>query len=186
MTRARSDLHGRHPAVLRTAVLRTAAALATAVLIVPIAACSQPPPDVADLDRDSTEVTYTFVGASTPPQYHKEYRIDVVHGRATIRVGGYGTVDGTAAPKHTVTATVGAAAWNDMTDRLNELPTRDHTADGCTGGSTFEVTVTTDGRRLAHSQAYACGSEFDAVAAPFTQFIAPIEGLFDMSRLLSD
>ncbi|MFW0796945.1 hypothetical protein AAFP30_24280 [Gordonia sp. CPCC 205515] len=126
------------------------------------------------------------MGPSTAPDYHDEYRIVVEHGNATLAIGGYGTVDGSTPPRHTETKPVDAEQWSALTSRIDALPSGKNVAShGCTGGSTYGVTVNDDGDIVKDTQAYACGADADAVSAPFTQFIEPIESLFDMQALLN-
>lgn len=140
--------------------------------------------DTASLDQATTKVDYTYVGSSTAPQYHREYRIVVAGGSATISVGTYGTVDGSTPPIRTETKPVDAARWKQLTDRVDELPDHSSTAtNGCTGGSTYGVTINANGKQRLATSVYACGADHDAKAKPFTDFIAPVESLFDMASL---
>ena len=82
-------------ATTRTVLTATVSLIGCATVVLTGCSSDSSAPDPA------TAISYTFIGPTVSPTHHTEYRIDVTDDSATVKVGGYGTVDGDAAAKAT-------------------------------------------------------------------------------------
>ncbi len=136
-------------------------------------------------DGESSQVasiTYTSIGSSTPPQFHQEYEIVVEDGEASIRIGTYGTVDGSEEPIGTDTVPVGDEVWSELARASAALPA--HAGDDdCTGGTTLLVEVVLEDGSERSTEVYDCGPDGDEAAEQLEDFIDPVLSLFDVDEL---
>lgn len=137
-------------------------------------------------DEPTTEsvsaISYTYVGSSTAPEFHQEYRVVVKPEEATIRVGTYGTVDGSEEPAGTATVAITDEIWSGLVAETASLPSGDD-ADGCTGGSTRTIKVE-DADGSAHSATIEdCGSANEGASEQLEDLIEPVLALFDLDEL---
>ncbi|GED98832.1 hypothetical protein [Gordonia crocea] len=162
---------------MAAARLRLAAAIGlTGIIATMLVGCTS--------TESTTAITYSFVGSSVAPAYHTEYRIDVRDGRATIRVGSYGTVDETESPRATESKKISDKQWRSLIGGLDRLPSSAD-AKGCTGGSTFRVTAADEAKTLLDTTVYACGDANQAKADALADFIKPVSSMFDIEALRS-
>lgn len=137
-------------------------------------------------DEPTTEsvstITYTYVGSSTPPEFHQEYRIVVDAEEATIRVGTYGTVDGSEEPVGTATVAITDEIWSDLVADTASLPSGEDD-DGCTGGSTRTVEVEDADGPVRDASIHDCGSANEQASEQLEDVIEPVLALFDLDEL---
>ncbi len=127
-------------------------------------------------------ITYTYVGSSTAPGFHQEYRIELTPGGAKIRVGTYGTVDGSEEPEGTATVALTEEIWSDLVAGTTSLPSGDDD-DGCTGGSTRTVEVEEADGQARSTSIYDCGSANEEASEQLEDVIDPVLALFDLDEL---
>lgn len=140
--------------------------------VLPLAA-----PAAADPGTAGPTVTYSHVGPSTSPQYHTEYVITVRGGVATAKVGGYGTVDGTAGPAKTETKRLDYAAQRALVQNAASLPAS-ATGTPCSGASTSRLTYEMGRAAPRTTVAYTCAAGDRGDAAAISRYMAPVEKLF--------
>ncbi|WP_229054182.1 hypothetical protein [Aeromicrobium sp. Leaf350] len=141
--------------------------------------------DDSDEDVDTASVDsiqYTVIGPSTPPQFHQEYVVEITAEEATIRVGTYGTVDGSEEPAGTATVTVTDEVWADLVDGAGSLPS-EAGDDGCTGGSTLTVEVERDDGSTSSTEVYGCSENSDDLADELEDLFEPVLSQFDLDEL---
>ncbi len=127
-------------------------------------------------------IMYTYVGSSTAPDFHQEYVIEVTPEEATIRVGSYGTVDGSEEPEGTVTVPITDEVWSELVADTSTLPSGED-ADGCTGGSTRTVEVEEADGQARSTSIYDCGSANEKASEQLEDVIDPVLALFDLDEL---
>ncbi len=127
----------------------------------------------AVLPADTT-ITYSFQDSSVPPQYHRSYVLTVTQDESTIVVDSYGDVlaEETVAtsPEVWQGLSAGAEAIADLSPAVLE--------DGCTGGTSFDVSVTVPEESLVQLSADLCGGENEQVEAAVNDWIAAARAQF--------
>lgn len=146
--------------------------LACAALPLVAAAPAQAAPGAA-----GPTVTYSSVGPATAPEYHVEYVITVRGGVATAKVGGYGTVDGTAKPARTETKRLDHAAQRALVQTAPSIPAP-ATGTPCPGASTSRLTYEMGRAAPRKTVAYSCAAGDRGDAAAISRYMAPVERLF--------
>ena len=134
-------------------------------------------PAAADPGTAGPTVTYSYVGPSTAPEYHVEYVITVRDGVATAKVGGYGTVDGTAKPAKTETKRLDYATQRALVQTAPSIPAP-ATGTPCPGASTTRLTYRAVGAAPRSTVAYSCASGDRGDAAAISRYTAPVDNLF--------
>ncbi|MCA0158117.1 hypothetical protein LB823_18125 [Tsukamurella sp. M9C] len=134
-------------------------------------------PVQAEPDAGSPTVTYSHVGPSTAPEYHVEYVITVRGGVATAKVGGYGTVYGTADPAKTETKRLDYATQRALVQNAASLPAP-ATGTPCPGASTTRLTYRAAGAAPRRTVAYTCAAGDRGDAAAISRYTAPVDTLF--------
>lgn len=133
----------------------------------------------AEPDAGSPTVSYSYVGPSTAPEYHIEYVITVRGGVATAKVGGYGTVDGTAKPAKTETKRLDYATQRALVQTAPSIPAP-ATGAPCPGASTSRLTYEFGRAAPRKTVAYSCASGDPGRIAAIKAYIAPVEKQFDV------
>ncbi|BDD84171.1 hypothetical protein TPB0596_39340 [Tsukamurella pulmonis] len=149
-----------------------------AAVLVPFAAPAQAAPDGAGGPAGPT-VTYSYVGPATAPQYHQEYVIEVRDGVATAKVGGYGTVDGTAKPAKTQTERLDYPAQRALVQTAPSIPAS-ATGTPCPGAATYRLTYRNPGSEPKRTVAYTCASGDRGDFAALARYIDPVAKQLDV------
>ena len=143
-----------------------------------------PPSDLppADLSPAAT-VTYEFHDSSVPPPYHRSYVLTFDRTGARLVVDSYGEV---LADRATA---VPAEAWNQVAQAFGGI--RDITVvepeQGCTGGTSFMVSVADGGATSFRLHGSECGGVNSDAAERVAQWVGPVRALFGpMSELAPD
>ncbi|WP_019202165.1 hypothetical protein [Tsukamurella sp. 1534] len=129
-------------------------------------------------------ITYVYIGPSTSMKTHREYRITVRDGVATIRVGNYSSVWGTAPPTATETATLDATTWRALSANVDALP-RAAAGQPCPGAAQHRVEYAIGKAKPRVTLAYTCATGGAGDVRALKAYIAPVEAKFDMDRLLA-
>lgn len=130
---------------------------------------------------DEATVSYAYVDASVPPQYHRSVTLTVTREDAHIVVDSYGDV---LADERTPTP---AAVWETLGATLpavEGLSVADP-AQACTGGTAIRLTVATPADTLVDLDPQFCGGSNDALEAPIGAWIAPARELFPAMDVLA-
>lgn len=144
--------------------------LALATLTV---ACTTKDTSMESLPDDAV-ITYAYHDSSVPPQYHRSLTLTVTREESRIVVDSYGTVlaDETSATPPDVWATL--AKNLPSISRLS----LESAAEGCVGGTAFDLTIESQGERQVDISADACsGTNVDAEVAVLA-WVAPARELF--------
>lgn len=146
-----------------------------------IAGCgSSEEADVSGLPDDAT-VVYAFGDSSVPPQYHRSVTLTITADEARIVVDSYGDVladDSTATPPQ---------VWQQLGDTLPTLEALEIEApqEGCVGGTSLQVTVTTPDSELLRLDPQFCGGSNEGIEAAIDAWIAPARDLFPPTDVLA-
>lgn len=147
-------------------------AAAACIALLPLAAPASGEPGAA-----GPTVTYSHVGPSTAPEHHVEYVVTVRGGVATAKVGGYGTVDGTAEPAKTETKRLDYATQRALVQTAPSIPAP-ATGTPCPGASTSRLTYEMGRAAPRKTVAYSCAAGDRGDAAAISRYMAPVEKLF--------
>lgn len=163
-------------------VLAGAAALAVAV---PAAAAPSPnPAPTPPVPHPAgPKVTYSYIGPSTAPDYHREYSIVVHDSNATVLAGGYGTVDRSEKPTATDSKRLDYPTIRALVQSAGSLPPS-ATGTPCPGASTYRVKYEIGKAAPRETVAYSCAIGDAGNVEALKRYIAPVESKFDMERLL--
>lgn len=139
-------------------------------------------PVTADLPPGAT-ITYEFHDSSVPPPYHRSYRLTFDHSGARMVVDSYGEVlaDRTAA--------MPVEAWDQVTQTFPEVSslTVAEPEQGCTGGTSFALSVADGGATSFALHGSDCGGANSEAADRLTRWVGPVRALFPpMSELAPD
>ena len=128
---------------------------------------------VTDLPPGAT-VTYEFHDSSVPPPSHRSYVLTFDHAGARIVVDSYGDVlaDRTAPMTEDAWATV-AQSYPDVAGIEVVEP-----AQGCTGGTSFAITVAGAGAADVAVHGSQCGGVNSDAADRVANWVAPVRALF--------
>lgn len=153
---------------------KIAIGVACAAALLPFAAPAQAEPGAA-----GPTVTYSYVGPATAPEHHTEYVIEVRSGVATAKVGGYGTVDGTAKPARTQTTKLDYPARKALVQTAPSIPLS-ATGTPCPGASTHRLSYTIGRSAPRTAVAYSCALGNAGDVAAIKAYIAPVEKRLDV------
>lgn len=165
---------------MKSAFATVLAAAAAVALAAPAAAAPTPTPPVPT----GPKVTYTFIGPSTAPNYHREYTIVVHDSNATILAGSYGTVDRSQKPTATDSKRLDYPAIRALVQGAGSLPAP-ATGTPCPGASTYRVKYEIGKAAPRETVAYTCALGNAGDVDALKRYIAPVEAKFDMPRLLA-
>ncbi len=119
-------------------------------------------------------VTYEFHDSSVPPPYHRSFVLTFDSQRARIVVDSYGTV---LADESTA---MNADVWQQVSGTVDGL--RDivitEPARGCTGGTSFAVSVADGGVTSFSLSGSECGGANSGAAERLADWVAPVRALF--------
>ena len=137
-------------------------------------------PPVSVLPADAT-VVYAFRDSSVPPQYHRSVTLTVTADEARIVIDSYGDV---LADERMSTP---AAVWQQLGDTLPAIEALEVTdpGEGCVGGTSVEVTVSTPQDVLLSLDPQFCGGSNDGLEEPIEAWIAPARDLFPSTDVLA-
>jgi len=145
------------------------------------AGCSAPQEaDVPALPDDAT-VVYAFGDSSVPPAYHRSVTLTVTADQATIVVDSYGDVlaeESAATP---------AQVWQQLGDTLPALASLEVAPpqQGCVGGTTLRVSVSTPDAELLQLDPEFCGGSNEGLEEAIDAWIAPARDLFPPTDVLA-
>jgi hypothetical protein len=126
-------------------------------------------------------VVYAFRDSSVPPQYHRSVTLTVTADDARIVIDSYGDV---LADERTPTP---PAVWQQLGDTLPALEALEvaDPGEGCVGGTSVEVTVSTPQDVLLSLDPQFCGGSNDGLEEPIEAWIAPARDLFPSTDVLA-
>lgn len=141
-------------------------AIATLVLL---PACGTSKDDSAVALGDDALVSFQFLDASVPPQYHRSVELTVTAATSRLVIDSYGDV--LAEEKITTDPEV----WRDLGATLGQVTdlAPDASAEGCTGGTVTTLTVVEGSDSLVDVVLDECGGANEAAADRVDQWIAP-------------
>ena len=136
--------------------------------------------DVPALPDDAT-VVYAFGDSSVPPAYHRSVTLTVKANETTIAVDSYGDVlaeESAATP---------AQVWQQLGDTLPALASLEvePPQQGCVGGTTLRVTVSTPDEELLRLDPEFCGGSNEGLEKAIDAWIAPARDLFPPTDVLA-
>ena len=128
---------------------------------------------VSDLPPGAT-VTYEFHDSSVPPPYHRSYVLTFDRSGARIVVDSYGDI---LADR---TVPMAADAWARVAVSYPEVVGIEVTepAQGCTGGTSFALTVAGAGAADLALRGSQCGGVNSDAADRLADWVAPVRSLF--------
>ena len=162
----------------RAVIVRAGTVLAGGLLV---AGCSTAQEsDVPALPDDAT-VVYAFGDSSVPPAYHRSVTLTVTADETTIVVDSYGDV---LAEESAATPT---QVWQQLGDTLPDLESLEvePPQQGCVGGTTLRVTVTTPAEELLRLDPEFCGGSNEGLEEAIGAWIAPARDLFPPTDVLA-
>lgn len=136
--------------------------------------------DVPALPDDAT-VVYAFGDSSVPPQYHRSVTLTVTADESRIVVDSYGDVLADQS------APTPPQVWQQLGDTLPALQALEVEApqQGCVGGTTLQVTVSTpDGEQVRLDPEF-CGGSNEGLEEAIDAWIAPARELFPATDVLA-
>lgn len=130
---------------------------------------------------DDATVTYAFMDASVPPQYHRSVTLTVTQEESHIVVDSYGDVlaDERVPTPPTVWETLGSTL-----PAVEDLVVTDP-GQGCTGGTAVRLTVATAGGSLVELAPEFCAGSNEALEESIDAWIAPARDLFPATDVLA-
>ena len=137
---------------------------------------------VTDLPPGAT-VTYEFHDSSVPPPYHRSYVLTFDRAGARIVVDSYGDILAERAAPMT------EDAWAQVAQSYPEVLGVDigEPAQGCTGGTSFAITVAGAGAADLALHGSQCGGVNSDAADRLATWVAPVRALFPpMTELAPD
>ena len=146
-----------------------------------VAACSGSGEEAAVGLPDDATVTYAFMDASVPPQYHRSVTLTVTQDESRIVVDSYGDV--LADERVPTPATVWQALGSTL-PAVEDLKVSD-AGQGCTGGTGIRLTVATPAQSLVDLAPEFCGGANEALEEPIDAWIAPARDLFAPTDVLA-
>ncbi len=128
---------------------------------------------VTDLPPGAT-VTYEFHDSSVPPPYHRSYVLTFDRSAARIVVDSYGDILADRAAPMT------EDAWGRVAQSYPEVVGVDlvEPAQGCTGGTSFRLTVAGAGDADLAMYGSQCGGVNSDAADRLANWVAPVRALF--------
>ena len=136
--------------------------------------------DVTGLPDDAT-VVYAFGDSSVPPQYHRSVTLTVTADESRIVVDSYGDVLADES------APTPPQVWQQLGDTLPALEALevDESQEGCVGGTTLQVMVSTPDAELLRLDPEFCGGSNEGIEAAIDAWIAPARDLFPPTDVLA-
>lgn len=124
---------------------------------------------------DDATVSYRYNDASVPPPYHRSVELTVTKDQTRIVIDSYGDVlaDQTIETPRQV--------WTQLGDTLGDvqgLTVEEPVQDGCTGGTSIQVSVTAGNDLLLNLEPEFCGGSNSDLEEPIDAWIAPARDLF--------
>lgn len=155
------------------------AAVASSALL--LAACGGRAEEASVVLPDDATITYAFLDASVPPQYHRSVLLTVTREDTRIVIDSYGDV---LADERIATP---AAVWESLGATLPAIEglTTADPGQGCTGGTGIRLTVATPTGPLLELDPQFCGGSDDGAEEPIESWIAPARELFPPTDLLA-
>ena len=105
---------------------------------------------------DVEEITYRFIDASIPPEYHRSYTIKVTARNAHIVVDTYGKVLADKAYE------ISRSQFNNLLNSFQTNKIKNCTlddGDGCTGGTSEKISLSDSKKEVFAGLVYHCGGE---------------------------
>ena len=135
---------------------------------------------VTGLPDDAT-VEYAFGDSSVPPQYHRSVTLTVTADESRIVVDSYGDVLADES------APTPPQVWQQLGDTLPTLEALevDEPQEGCVGGTTLRVVVSTPGAELLRLDPEFCGGSNEGIEEAIDAWIAPARELFPSTDVLA-
>lgn len=130
---------------------------------------------------DDAMVEYDFQDSSVPPQYHRSYVLTVTEAESQIVVDSYGEV---LAEETVPTA---PEVWQQLSDGYPALEglSLSPQAEGCAGGTSFDLIVTQPTETLVDIGAELCGGSNEDVERVVTEWLAPARAQFPPMDVLA-
>jgi hypothetical protein len=121
------------------------------------------------------EITYAFLDASVPPEYHRSYMITVTANTASVVIDSYG--DELANEVYETTGEQFIDLKNSLaTNRIRSCFLGDDS--GCSGGTSESVTYSDDEGQMFSGMVYHCGGrDFGSLCGDVASFAASIRSL---------
>lgn len=120
--------------------------------------------------EEPTRIEYRFTDSSVPPQYHRSWTLVATPDDAQITVDSYGDV---LAEK---SATMPPDVWDALIAHLPSASSADGPAEGCTGGTSMSVLITSGESIVIERQGDNCGGV--EPMADVADWIQPARDLF--------
>ena len=123
---------------------------------------------------DDAMVEYGFQDSSVPPPYHRSYVLTITVDESRIVVDSYGDVLADE------TMPTSPEVWRQLGDGYPELAglSLSPPVEECTGGTSFDLTVTQPTETLLQIRADLCGGSNDEVDRLVTEWLAPARAQF--------
>jgi hypothetical protein len=130
---------------------------------------------------DGSVIVYEFHDSSVPPEYHRSVTLTASKDETRIVIDSYGDV---LAEESVPTP---AATWTLMSETIGQVSglAVTNTADGCTGGTSVELTVTTGDTQIVDLDPEFCAGSNEGVDEAIDGWIAPIRDLFAPTDVLA-
>ncbi len=119
-------------------------------------------------------IQYDFQDSSVPPQYHRSYVLTITEAESQIVVDSYGDVLADE------TVPTSAEVWQQLSDGYPDVAALvlSPRVEECTGGTSFDLTVTQPKQTLLQMQADMCGGGNEDVDRVVTDWLAPARAQF--------
>lgn len=126
-------------------------------------------------------VTYAFYDSSVPPQYHRSMALIGTRDEARIVIDSYGDVladESTPMP---------AGTWEQLGATLTLLEGLEieQSEQGCTGGTSVDLTVIAGSTTIVALAPEFCAGSNEAAGAAIDEWIAPLRALFPPTDVLA-
>ena len=134
-----------------------------------LSACGTTTTDSAGALSEDALVSYQFLDASVPPQYHRSYELSVTADRSRLVVDSYGEV---LADEQVPTSPEAWAALGASLEQVTDLPAVSG-PQGCTGGTVTSLTVLQGDVPSVDVVLDECAGENADAVARVDEWIAP-------------
>lgn len=133
----------------------------------------------AEVDNDSrlsddSIVVYAFHDSSVPPQYHRSVALTASKDETRIVIDSYGDV------LADVSVATPGSAWTRLAETIEAVSSLEVTnpAEGCTGGTAMDLTVSDGDVRIVDLAPEFCGGSNEGIEEAIADWIAPVRDLF--------
>lgn len=163
----------------RTKYVYAATSILALGLLIALAGCTKKA-STTSFDGAISEISYHFGDASVPPEHHRSFTITVTPSQTKKVTDSYGDIieDKTQAITEAQFQALVESLRSNKIGKSGKSGADD--SNGCTGGTTESIKVTTDKGELLEGSVYHCGSkDFGNLSGNVEKFVADVKALWE-------